>query len=191
MHAKHEESRASQHKVNRLEIANKPTNSKQKLRSCWKKLLLASRGRYQLPWSLHASIHSDTSAEKRSKTDKSKKKPSHRAATRSLCSSKIWQRHHQQLQPTLVEEWCYYKSRNRPKKLTMQPTLAWLHPALAASTTSGGPNKMKTQAVTYIGCLFIPGRVKGRSLNFLIEMSCMHNLLSQTVYDRLPTQQRQ
>ena len=42
-----------------------------------------------------------------------------------------------------------------------------------------------TQAVTYIGSLFIPERVE--SLNFLIDIRCMRNLLSQTAYDSLPT----
>ena len=48
-----------------------------------------------------------------------------------------------------------------------------------------------SQAVTYIGSLFVPGRVAGRNLNFLVDTGCTHNLLSRTVFDRLPAQTRQ
>ena len=43
----------------------------------------------------------------------------------------------------------------------------------------------------YIGSLFVPGRVAGKSLSFLVDTSCTHNLLSSTVFERLPVQTRQ
>ena len=39
---------------------------------------------------------------------------------------------------------------------------------------------------TYPGSLFVPGRVAGKSLVFLVDTGCTHNLLSKAVYDRLP-----
>ena len=51
--------------------------------------------------------------------------------------------------------------------------------------------RVTTQAVTYIGSLFVPGRVAGRSLSFLVDTGCTHNLLSRMVFDRLPAQTRQ
>ena len=53
------------------------------------------------------------------------------------------------------------------------------------------PEGVTTQTVTYVGSLFIPGKIEGRSLNFLVDIECTHNLLSQTVFDRLSAQQRQ
>ena len=55
---------------------------------------------------------------------------------------------------------------------------------------SGG-QRVTTQAVTYIGSLFVPGRVAGKSLSFLVDTGCTHNLLSRTVFDHLPAQTRQ
>ena len=46
--------------------------------------------------------------------------------------------------------------------------------------------RVTTQAVMYIGSLFVPGRVAGRSLSFLVDMGFTHNLLSRTVFDRPP-----
>ena len=46
--------------------------------------------------------------------------------------------------------------------------------------------QVTTQAVTYIGSLFVPERVAGKSLSFLVDTGCTHNLLSRTVFDRLP-----
>ena len=51
--------------------------------------------------------------------------------------------------------------------------------------------RVTTQAVTYIGSLFVPGRVAGKSVGFLVDTGCTHNLLSRTVFDRLPAQTRQ
>ena len=57
---------------------------------------------------------------------------------------------------------------------------------------AGPPDQRVTsQAVTYIGSLFVPGRVAGRNLSFLVDTGCTHNLLSRTVFDRLPAQTRQ
>ena len=47
------------------------------------------------------------------------------------------------------------------------------------------------QAVTYIGSLFVPERVAGKSLSFLVDTGCTHNLLSRMVFDRLLAQTRQ
>ena len=43
----------------------------------------------------------------------------------------------------------------------------------------------------YISSLFVPGKVAGKSLNFLVDTGCTHNLLSRTVFDRLQAQTRQ
>ena len=43
----------------------------------------------------------------------------------------------------------------------------------------------------YIGSLFVPGRVAGKSFSFLIDTGCTHNLLSKTVFNRLSAQTRQ
>ena len=63
----------------------------------------------------------------------------------------------------------------------------------AGCTTAGPPSdqRVTSQAVTYIGSLFVPGRVAGRNLSFLVDTGCTHNLLSRTVFDRLPAQTRQ
>ena len=42
----------------------------------------------------------------------------------------------------------------------------------------------------YIGSLFVPGRVAGKTLSFLVDTGCTHNLLSRTVFNRLPAQTR-
>ena len=67
-------------------------------------------------------------------------------------------------------------------------------PAGPAGCTTAGPpgdQRVTSQAVTYIGSLFVPGRVAGKNLNFLVDTGCTHNLLSRTVFDRLPAQTRQ
>ena len=46
--------------------------------------------------------------------------------------------------------------------------------------------QVTTQAVTYIGSLFFPGRVAGKSLSFLVNIGCTHSLFSKTVFDSLP-----
>ena len=40
----------------------------------------------------------------------------------------------------------------------------------------------------YIGSLFVPRRVAENYLSFLVDTGCTHNLLSRTVFDRLPAQ---
>ena len=62
---------------------------------------------------------------------------------------------------------------------------------LVPPTTNGLPKEAKTQAITYAGSVFIPGRVRSRGLNLLIDTGCTHNLLLRTVYNRLPLQQQQ
>ena len=62
--------------VSRLEVANKLTNSRQRLRSSQKTLLLTLRACYQLLQRPHKSIHPNANAESRSETEK----------CRSLCS---------------------------------------------------------------------------------------------------------
>ena len=67
-------------------------------------------------------------------------------------------------------------------------------PAGPAGCTTAGPpgdQRVTSQAVTYIGSLFVPGRVAGKNLNFLVDTGCTHNLLSRTVFDRLPAHSRQ
>ena len=67
-------------------------------------------------------------------------------------------------------------------------------PAGPAGCTTAGPpgdQRVTSQAVTYIGSLLVPGRVAGRNLSFLVDTGCTHNLLSRTVFDRLPAQTRQ
>ena len=51
--------------------------------------------------------------------------------------------------------------------------------------------RVTTQAVAYIGSLFVPGRVAGKSLSILVDTGCTHNLLSRTVFDHLLAQMRQ
>ena len=51
--------------------------------------------------------------------------------------------------------------------------------------------RVTTQAVTYIGSLFVPGRVEGKSLSFLVDTGYTNNFLSRKVFDRLPAQTRQ
>ena len=66
-------------------------------------------------------------------------------------------------------------------------------PVPAGHPTANPPSNQQvtSQAVTYIGSLFVPGRVAGKNLNFLVDTGCTHNLLSRTVFDRLPAQTRQ
>ena len=54
-----------------------------------------------------------------------------------------------------------------------------------------GPARVATHSLGYPSSLFIPGRVGGRNLTFLIDTGCTHNLLSRAVYDRLPASIRQ
>ena len=60
----------------------------------------------------------------------------------------------------------------------------------AGCTTAGPPGDqlVTSQAVKYIGSLFVPRRVAGRNLNFLVDTGCTHNLLNRMVFDRLPAQ---
>jgi len=39
-------------------------------------------------------------------------------------------------------------------------------------------------------CLFVPGSVSGKRITYLIDTGCTHNLLSKTVFDRLPASVR-
>ena len=64
-------------------------------------------------------------------------------------------------------------------------------PASSVPVDLASDQRVTTQAVTYIGSLFVPGRVAGRSLSFLVDTGCTHNLFSRTVYDRLLAQTRQ
>ena len=67
-------------------------------------------------------------------------------------------------------------------------------PAGPASCMPAGLSRnqqVTTRAVTYIGSLFVPGRVAGKSLSFLVDTGCTHNLVFRTVFDRLPAQTRQ
>ena len=64
-------------------------------------------------------------------------------------------------------------------------------PAGPIGCAPAGPSdgqQVTTQAVMYIGSLFVPGRVAGKTLSFLVETGYTHNLLSRTVFDRLPAQ---
>ena len=72
------------------------------------------------------------------------------------------------------------------EKPAKQPALVHLPSAIEGVGTPGMP-EATTEAATSIGSLFILRRIGGRSLNFLIDMGCTHKLLSQTVYDILPT----
>ena len=54
-----------------------------------------------------------------------------------------------------------------------------------------GPARVAAHTYTYPSSLFVPGRVGGRNLAFLIDTGCTHNLLSRTVFDRLPGPIRQ
>ena len=64
-------------------------------------------------------------------------------------------------------------------------------PTGSTSAELSDGQQVTTQAVMYIGSLFVPGRVAGKSLSFLVDTSCTHNLLSSTVFERLPVQTRQ
>ena len=48
------------------------------------------------------------------------------------------------------------------------------------------PARVAVNSYTYPSSLFVPGRVGGKNLTFLIDTGCTHNLLSRTVFDRLP-----
>ena len=76
------------------------------------------------------------------------------------------------------------------QKLAGLSALDNLPSTFAGTITNSVPREVTTQAVMYIGTLFIPGRVKGASLKCPINARCTHILLSRTAYDRLPTQQR-
>ena len=54
------------------------------------------------------------------------------------------------------------------------------------SQTVHGPARVATHSYGYSSSLFVPGRVGGRNLTFLIDTGCTHNLLSRSVFDRLP-----
>lgn len=41
------------------------------------------------------------------------------------------------------------------------------------------------------GCLFIPGKVEGKQVQFLVDTGCSHSLLSKVVFDRLPRKVRE
>ena len=43
----------------------------------------------------------------------------------------------------------------------------------------------------YIDSLFVSGKVADKSLNFLVDTDCTHDLLFRTVYYCLPAQTRQ
>ena len=64
-------------------------------------------------------------------------------------------------------------------------------PASSVPVDLASDQRVTTQAVTYVGSLFVPGRVAGNSLSFLVDTDCTRNLLSRTVFDRLPAQTRQ
>ena len=53
------------------------------------------------------------------------------------------------------------------------------------------PARVATHTYSYPSSLFVPGRVGGRNLAFLVDTGCTHNLLSRTVFDRLPAPIRQ
>ena len=71
------------------------------------------------------------------------------------------------------------------------PGAAPTGPAGCTTASPPGDQRVTSQAVTYIGSLFVPGRVAGRNLSFLVDTGCTHNLLLRTVFDRLPAQMRQ
>ena len=59
------------------------------------------------------------------------------------------------------------------------------------STQPLGPARVATNSYAYPSSLFVPGRVGGKNLTFLVDTGCTHNLLSRTVFDRLPAAIRQ
>ena len=64
-------------------------------------------------------------------------------------------------------------------------------PAGSMPADLSSDQRVTTQVVTYIGSLFVPGEVAGKSLSFLVVTGCSHNLLARTVFDCLPAQTRQ
>ena len=54
-----------------------------------------------------------------------------------------------------------------------------------------GPAQVAAHSCVFPSSLFVPGRVAGRNLTFLIDTGCTHNLLSRTVFDRLPAPVRE
>ena len=54
-----------------------------------------------------------------------------------------------------------------------------------------GDQQVTTQAITYIGSLFVQERVARKNLSFLVDTGCTHNLLSKMVLHRLLAQMRQ
>ena len=53
-----------------------------------------------------------------------------------------------------------------------------------------GDQRVITQAVMYVGSLFVPKKVVEKSLSFMVDTRCTDNLLSRTVLDRLPAKTR-
>ena len=67
------------------------------------------------------------------------------------------------------------------EKPAKQPALVRLPSANEGLGTSSMPEEMTMEAVTNIGSLFIPGRIRDSRLS-LIDTGCTHKLLSQTIY---------
>ena len=58
----------------------------------------------------------------------------------------------------------------------------------ATVLSTSDKQQVNAHAANYIEILFVPIRVKGRSLSFLIDTGCTHHLQSRTVFNRLPAQ---
>ena len=81
-----------------------------------------------------------------------------------------------------------------PQQTVNTPQLPVQHavqPAGRESVHIHVPARVASHSYTYPSSLFVPGRVGGRNLAFLIDTGCTHNLLSRTVFDRLPATIRQ
>ena len=61
-----------------------------------------------------------------------------------------------------------------------------MQPAGHAGIATPCPARVATNSYTYPSSLFVPGRISGKNLTFLVDTGCTHNLLSRTVFDRLP-----
>ena len=72
---------------------------------------------------------------------------------------------------------------------TPVPTPQGPHPVPAArrgQPASHVPACLATHTFSYPSSFFVPGRVGGWNLTFPVDTGCMHNMLSRTVFNRLP-----
>ena len=135
-----EDSQASQHWVKRLKLANKPINSRQRLSSSQQTHLLTSETtttHYGVP--VKASISKPTQKKTRDKQQQrgTRLQVSYQDSVQSNCTTNynsLW----------------WKRNATEEGEQTQTSALNSLPSASAGATTSSGPRKVTTQAVTYI-----------------------------------------